>query len=87
MANNRMYLVHKPTGHAVYLGKRFLGGYYDAPENLSKQVQKLFDLAEESKVESQDDFCVVFESKNDATCAMDSDDIEMKIIQDGDLNV
>lgn len=31
MANNRMILVYRPTGQAVYLGKRLGDGWYDVP--------------------------------------------------------
>lgn len=28
MANNRLYLVHRPSGYALFLGKRMLRGWY-----------------------------------------------------------
>src|SRR6185369_11071979 len=46
MANNRMFLVYKPTGDAVYLGKRMGDGWYDVPETLGNALQALFDLVE-----------------------------------------
>jgi len=46
MANNRMFLVYKPTGDAVCLGKRMADGWYDVPETLGAALQKLFNLVE-----------------------------------------
>jgi len=31
MANNRLFIVHRPTGKWLYFGKRMLLGWYDAP--------------------------------------------------------
>lgn len=33
MANNRLFLVHRPTGLAVFLGKRMLRGWYAIRED------------------------------------------------------
>ena len=60
MANNRMYLVHKPSGLGVYLGKRMGYGWYDAPEDLGVKMNDLF---EECIGEgNQDDFAIVMEN-------------------------
>jgi hypothetical protein len=60
MANNRMYLVYKPTGRAVFLGKRMGQEWYGAPENLGALVETLFDLSAEEDVWS-DSYELVFE--------------------------
>ena len=43
MANKRMFLVHGPTGQAVYLGKRMFRGWSDVPEDLSERLMRLFE--------------------------------------------
>lgn len=59
MANNRMYLVHKPSGYHVYLGKRMGEGWYDSP---CKNIQKLFDAQEKYyNWIGQDDYVIVDE--------------------------
>ena len=65
MANNRMFLLHRPTGRAVYLGKRMAWGWYDAPEDLGDRLQTLYDEIEEAN-ENQDDFCIAMEDITDA---------------------
>jgi len=64
MANNRMYLVYRPTGDAVFLGKRMGWGWYGTPENLVEHIAALFDKAEEACIRgrSQDDFAIAMES-------------------------
>ena len=73
MANNRMFLVHRPTGIAVMLGKRYTGGWYVHTEDISSRVQKLFDVAdEEDRTGLQDDYCIALEScKHGADMATD----------------
>lgn len=64
MANNRMFLVYRPTGYAVPLGKRMGFGWYDAPEDLSEMMMDLFKHAEDAAIEldaSQDDFVICAE--------------------------
>lgn len=69
MANNRMYLVHRPTGLAVFLGKRMEYGWYDG-ENIP--VQKLFDaLGKLDYADNQDDFAIYMESAVNAPMAID----------------
>lgn len=42
MANNRLFLVHVPSGESFYLGKRMAGEWYDSPiEGLNEWFQSL----------------------------------------------
>jgi hypothetical protein len=64
MANNKMFLVYRPTGDAVYLGKRLAWGWYGTPKDLAEQVLNLFEKAEKVAGEgdfSQDDFAIALE--------------------------
>lgn len=85
MANNRMYLVYRPTGDYVYLGKRMGWGWYGTPDNLAEQVLNLFDIAAENTGESQDDFLLAMESAENQPFVLDgelwesTEDKKMKI--------
>jgi hypothetical protein len=70
MANNRIYLVFRPTKEAVYLGKRMDSGYYNVPDDIQERLQQLFEHAEGALTLKQDDFCVALES-NPGTCAVE----------------
>ena len=63
MANNRMYIVFKPTGDKVYLGKRMGWGWYDVPKNLPEKLEQLFQVAETCLEDNfhQDDFAIGME--------------------------
>lgn len=41
MANNRIFLCHRPTGRAIMLGKCMLNGMYKTPTQ--KELQEFFD--------------------------------------------
>lgn len=64
MANNRMYLVFRPTGDAVLLGKRLGWGWYGVPSDVSERIASLFEAAEgaSGKEVSQDDFAIALEA-------------------------
>ena len=63
MANQRMFLVHVPSGCYVPLGKRMGWGWYDVPKDLSDRIQKLYKMIESQEAEGdQDDFVIAFES-------------------------
>jgi len=64
MANNRMFLVYRPTGDAVYLGKRMGWGWYGTPEDVAQRIAALFEKAEEAAGGgfSQDDFALALEA-------------------------
>lgn len=60
MANNRMYLLHSPSGYYVMLGKRMGWGWYKAPSQ--DDIQNLFDKVYTQEAEGdQDEFVVAFE--------------------------
>lgn len=64
MANNRMFLVYRPTGDAVYLGKRLGSGWHDTPEDVAERIAELFQKAEQTASQSdfsRDDFAVALE--------------------------
>ena len=64
MAHNRMFLVYRPTGDAVYLGKRMGWGWYGTPEDVAERIAGLFEKAKQAAGEggfSQDDFAVALE--------------------------
>ena len=61
MANNRMYLIHSPTGQGVFVGKRMGHGWYDVPNNLAENVRRLFEYVERESPGISDDFKIVME--------------------------
>ena len=61
MANNRMFLVYRPTGDAVFLGKRMGYGWYGTPADVQERILKLFDLVESKGETHQDDFAIALE--------------------------
>ena len=76
MANNRMFLVYRPTGDAVFLGKRMGWGWYGTPEDVAESIAVLFERAEEyaeaaSGEFSQDDFAIALESGENQPHAID----------------
>lgn len=69
MANNRMYLVHRPSNKFVFLGKRMANGWYHVPSNLEEKITELFSLDE--NVETQDDFVIGMEDIEHAPGAVE----------------
>jgi len=64
MANNRMYLMHRPTRLALYLGKHMGWGWYDAPEDSEQRLTAFFErVQDECKTNADnEDFCLAMES-------------------------
>lgn len=63
MADSRMFLVYRPTGDAVYLGKRMAWGWYGVPDDVAERINELFAKAEQAACDfSQDDFAIAMES-------------------------
>ena len=60
MANNRMWLLHKPTGKAVFLGKRMDDSWYGTPDDVCHRIQALFAAANEFG-DGGDDFALAME--------------------------
>jgi hypothetical protein len=68
VANNRLILVHRPTGQSVYLAKRMGHGWYvgNAPAaELGDRLNAFFDECQEP-FEGQDDFMLVMEDESGA---------------------
>ena len=62
MANERMFLLHEPSGCYVPLGKRMGWGWYGTPEAIRERILKLFEMVESQEAEGdQDAFIVAFE--------------------------
>lgn len=60
MANERMFLLHEPSGFYVPLGKRMGWGWYGPPE--AERIQRLFDAVETQEAEGdQDCFVLAFD--------------------------
>ena len=75
MANNRMFLVHVPTGLAAPLGKRMGWGWYmheETQQKMGDRVALLFDVLERNHDYGdgrQDDFAVALEDAEGSTLA------------------
>lgn len=67
MANNRLWLVHRPSGQSVYLGKRMAVGWHDAPADLAQRVAAFF---EKCSPGDQDDFALAIEDAEGAPCCI-----------------
>ena len=69
MADNRMYLVHRPTGLAIHLGNRMSFGWYTTSEEIP--IHKLFGaLGGQQYAFKQDDFAIAMENARDAPMAI-----------------
>ncbi|MBL4680848.1 MAG: hypothetical protein JKY88_09015 [Pseudomonadales bacterium] len=66
MANNRMFLIHKPSRIGAYIGKRMARGWYDPPEQ--EYIQKFYDYLEDNYFDSRDDLVLAMEDATDSTC-------------------
>jgi len=73
MANNRMWLIYKPTGHAVCLAKRMAQGWYIIqPETLGAAIERFLDAVDKAQIEArvlcnggQDEFALGLEVPGD----------------------
>lgn len=60
MANNRLYLLHRPSNLAICIGKRMGFGWYCPPE--SDEIRRFYDTtALRSDPNTQDDFVLTDE--------------------------
>ncbi len=64
MANNNIWLVHRPTGRAVKLGKRYGSGWFRPPSK--ERMMEFFDSLDEEEFESMDDLVLCMEDGTDA---------------------
>jgi hypothetical protein len=75
MANNRMWLIHRPSQLGTLLGKRMGWGWYQAPNQ--KRMEKFFAYLS-SHYDDQDDFILAMEDCEDSSCFSDWQYIEEK---------
>lgn len=64
MANNRMFLIHRPTKLGIMLGKRMGWGWYKPPE--AAELQRFYDY--HRRHSHQDDFVLAMEDSDDWIC-------------------
>lgn len=65
MSNNRMWLVHKPTGKRVLLAKYYPSTSWYAAPNLLDSLAGLFDDHEEGTQWGQNDYAIEYEALPD----------------------
>lgn len=68
MANNRLWLIHRPSQLGIMIGKRMGWGWYAAPK--TKFVESYFDYLS-SNYDEQDDFILAIEDDENSTCFSD----------------
>lgn len=70
MANNRMYLVHKPSKTGVYIGKRMGHGWYcGAQYDTGKAIAEFYEYLENNEdIREQDEFILVQEDSQCSEC-------------------
>ena len=61
MANNRIWLVYRPTGKAVFLGKRMADGWYGVPDDIKQRIEALFQHISDDDGYFQDDLMLAME--------------------------
>ncbi len=61
MANNRVWLLHRPSLTIVHLGKRMGTGWYNPPE--PELLQAFYDFLEAEHFETMDDFEILIEGR------------------------
>ena len=62
MANNRMYLVHRPTGQSLMVGKRMLEQWYTTPSFHSNSLNDFFGSVYHENEGGMDDFFLTMET-------------------------
>lgn len=89
MANERMYLLHEPSGFYVPLGKRMGWGWYGVPVDIGFHIRSLYELVECQEAEGdQDAFVVAFEGDDRLRVSVPShiDGEHMSVFCDAELN-
>lgn len=70
MANNYLFLVHRPSSKSVLIGKRMgYGWYIREPEKLGQRLMKFYEEME--GLPGQDDFVLAIEDASGAPYATD----------------
>jgi len=64
MANNRMFLVHKPSKMGIMLGKRMGYGWYAAP--IESELNRFYEELKGYRL--QDDFILLMEDCSGSSC-------------------
>jgi len=82
MANNRMYLVHIPSGKAVFIAKRMSGGWYESQDNIKRDIDIFLNSIKEDENETQDHICIAMENSG---CKYVLTDWSFKKSEDGKL--
>ena len=59
MANERIFLLHAPSGYYVPLGKRMAWGWYNVPKDAAERIQRLYDLIDSQEAQGDQDYIVV----------------------------
>lgn len=82
MANNRMWLIHRPSGKAIILGKRMAVGWYTNGRVTSELLDAFFDSLEGD----QDDFVLGMEDISGApkVAMIVKYDNHMPVLKEGD---
>ena len=63
MANERMYLLHKPSGYYVYMSKRMGWGWYGVDVKVIDHINLLFEMVESQEATGdQDDFIIALDN-------------------------
>ncbi len=75
MANNRMFIMHKPSGKKVYIGKRMSHGWHGVPDNIQEMITKLFEYVEYDFIEDGDSFVICLEDNSSFKEAIEVDDL------------
>lgn len=62
MADERLYILHVPSGRAVFIAKRFGLHWKQVPENIGTRLKMLLDLvSDENDIETIDDITTCFD--------------------------
>ncbi len=88
MANNRLYLIHRPSGAWVQLGTRMGFGWGSSKFDLNERINNFFQLAKESSDdESQDEFILAMENVPRVTADAPTTDWDYVWKDDGTYDV
>ena len=69
MADNRMFLIHKPSKIGIMLGKSYRGEWYNAPE--ASELDRFYKYIYSHYPEEPDDFMLAMENCSQSECFND----------------